>query len=53
MMDCILPICNTFLFYYIYIVFDLSLNQQPKTEGTKKRKLKVRKYRISSNNSRP
>ena len=25
MMDCMLPIGNIFLFYYIYIVFDLSL----------------------------
>ena len=24
MMDCMLPICNIFLFYYIYIVFHLS-----------------------------
>ena len=27
MMDCLLPICNVFLFYYIYIVFDLSFTQ--------------------------
>ena len=27
MMDCMLPICNMFLFYYIYIVFDLSFTQ--------------------------